>query len=78
MMEMSPELTAQVLENALKHGKFNVPLRNAIENAIDHLTPVPAEIEGGGNSWHKVCGKCHGYLMAHWKFCPECGKGTVG
>ena len=74
MMEMSPELTASVLENALKHGKFNIPLRNAIENAIVKLTPVEAEMEGGGSLWAKVCGECHTILRSGWKFCPECGR----
>lgn len=41
MMEMSPELTASVLENCLKHGKFNIPLRNAIENAVRLLKDYP-------------------------------------
>lgn len=34
MMEMSAELTAAVLENILRHGKFNIPTRNAMENAV--------------------------------------------
>lgn len=51
MMEMTQELTASVLENALKHGKFNVPLRNAIENAVVHLKPVEIDMEGGGGMW---------------------------
>lgn len=76
MMEMSQKLTAEVLENALKHGKFNIPLRNAIENAIVHLKPVPVEIEGGGHTWFEVCGECHGSLQSWWKFCPECGRGV--
>jgi len=41
MMEMTPELTASVLENCLKHGKFNIPLRNAIENAVRLLKDYP-------------------------------------
>lgn len=76
MMEMSQELTASVLENALKHGKFNLPLRNAIENAVVHLKPVPYEMEGGGNMYFAVCGKCHLILQSSWKFCPECGRGV--
>ena len=74
-MEMSQELTADVLANALKHGKFNIPLRNAIENAVVHLKPVEREMEGGGNHWFEVCGECHTSLQSWWKFCPECGKG---
>ena len=34
MMEMSAELTAAVLENILRHGKFNIPTKNAMENAV--------------------------------------------
>lgn len=74
MMEMNHELTASVLANALKHGKFNIPLRNAIENAVRLLTPVPRELEGGGNMWFPVCGECHLILQSSWKFCPECGR----
>jgi hypothetical protein len=77
MMAMTQELTAAVLENALKHGKFNIPLRNAIENAIVHLTPVPYEMEGGGNIWFDVCGECHVYISSDWKFCPWCGRGIL-
>ena len=76
MMEMSQELTASVLQNALKHGKFNIPLRNAIENAVVHLTPVPVEMEGGGSIWFEVCGECNASLNSWWKFCPECGRGV--
>ena len=75
MMEMPPELTASVLENALKHGKFNVPLRNAIENAVRLLKPVPIEFEGGGQFWFMVCGECHLIVQSSWNFCPECGRG---
>ena len=75
MMEMTQELTASVLENALKHGKFNVPLKNAIENAIVHLKPVKSDMEGGGLFWFEVCGECHLILQSEWKFCPECGRG---
>ena len=32
-MEMNAELTANVLENLLKHGRYNIPTRNAMENA---------------------------------------------
>lgn len=74
MMEMTQELTASVLSNALKHGKFNIPLTNAIENAIAYLTPVPAEMEGGGHTWFEVCGECHTTLNSWWKVCPECGR----
>ena len=75
-MEMTRELTASVLENALKHGKFNIPLRNAIENAVVHLKPVPFELEGGGKTWFETCGVCHSTLQSWWKFCPECGRGV--
>ena len=33
-MEMNAELTANVLENLLKHGRYNIPTRNAMENAV--------------------------------------------
>lgn len=76
-MELTPEATAKILDNALKHGKFNVQLTNAVENAVRLLTPVPAEMEGGGQFWFKVCGECHGQLRQYDKFCPECGRGVL-
>lgn len=41
MMEMSAELTAAVLENILRHGKFNIPTKNAMENAVRILKDTP-------------------------------------
>lgn len=41
MMEMSAELTAAVLENILRHGKFNIPTKNAMENAVRILKETP-------------------------------------
>ena len=34
MMEMSAEATIAVMENLLKYGKYNIPTRNAMENAV--------------------------------------------
>lgn len=34
MMEMSAECTIKVLENLLKYSKYNIPTRNAMENAV--------------------------------------------
>lgn len=76
MMEMSHELTASVLENAMKHGKFNIPLRNAIENAVRLLKPVSSEIERSGSYLAETCGECGTSLLSYWKFCPECGRGV--
>ena len=76
MMEMTPEQTAIVLENIMEHNKFKIPIKNAIENAIVHLKPVPVEMEGGGYNWFEVCGECHGAVDPSWKFCPECGRGV--
>lgn len=39
----------------------------------DILTPVSAEIEGGGNTWFFVCGECHGAIDGKDKFCRYCG-----
>ena len=41
MMEMNAETTALVLENLLKHGRFNIPTRNAMENAVRLLKQYP-------------------------------------
>lgn len=40
-MEMNAKLTADVMENILKHGKFNIPTRNAMENAVRLLKEQP-------------------------------------
>lgn len=41
MMKMTAKLTADVMENLLKHGKFNIPTRNAMENAVRLLRNQP-------------------------------------
>ena len=45
MMEMSAEATIAVMENLLKYGKYNIPTRNAMENAVRLLK----EMEGKNN-----------------------------
>lgn len=37
------------------------------------LTPVSAEIEGGGSSWFFVCGECHGQIDSKDRVCRHCG-----
>ena len=37
------------------------------------LTPIPAEIEGGGKTWFTVCGECHGEIDNNAMFCKHCG-----
>lgn len=37
------------------------------------LTPIPAEIEGGGYNWFTVCGECHGVIDPKDGFCKHCG-----
>lgn len=76
MMEIPREAVTEILKNGLKHGSFNTQLANAVENAIAYLTPVPAEIEGGGHNWFEVCGECHTSINSWWRFCPECGRGV--
>ena len=34
---------------------------------------VPAEVEGGGNTWWIVCGKCHGAIDVNDRYCKHCG-----
>ena len=41
MMEMSAEATIAVMENLLKYGKYNIPTRNAMENAVRLLKDQP-------------------------------------
>lgn len=38
------------------------------------MSPVPAELEGGGYNWWYVCGECHSTLNSHDKYCHECGR----
>lgn len=40
-MDMNRDLTVSVMENLLKHGKYNVPTRNAMENAVRLLRDQP-------------------------------------
>ncbi len=37
------------------------------------LTPIPAEIEGGGSTWYTVCGECHGVIDSGELYCKHCG-----
>ena len=56
MMEMSAEATVAVLENLLKHGKYNIVTRNAMENAVRLLKQIdaPAVVQNGENNQHIV------------------------
>ena len=40
-MDMNKRTTVSVLENLLKHGKQNIPTRNAMENAVRLLKAAP-------------------------------------
>lgn len=80
MMEMDAECTVSVMENLLAHGKFNIPTRNAMENAVRLLrgTEAEAEFEGDGKStWWFVCGECHTALDTKDRFCRECGRKII-
>ena len=37
------------------------------------LTPVPAEIEGGNQTYYFVCGECHSAIDSKDRFCRQCG-----
>ena len=43
MMEMNAEATWKVMENLLKHGKYNIVTRNAMENAVRLLKEQEAK-----------------------------------
>ena len=60
MMEMTAEVTASVLDNLLKHGKFNVVTRNAIENAVRLLKDQPEIVRCADCEWliEDGCGDC--------------------
>lgn len=71
---MNHELTASVLANLLKHGKFNLPTRNAMENAVRLLTPVEPEAYSTNMGVFYTCGECGGQITSYDKFCSECGR----
>lgn len=43
MMEMNAEATWKVMENLLKHSKYNIVTRNAMENAVRLLKEQEAK-----------------------------------
>lgn len=84
MMEMSAELTAEVLENILRHGKFNIPTRNAMENAVRILRETPEVVRCKGckhQNWVNaetgciVCKFGRGTNAPDW-FCADGERGT--
>lgn len=38
------------------------------------MSPVHAEVEGGGSTWWYVCGECHSQLNPSDKYCNQCGR----
>ena len=36
--------------------------------------PVETEMEGGGSSWYRVCGECHGVVGDYDLYCKHCGR----
>lgn len=38
----------------------------------DNVTPVEAELEGGGHTWWYVCGDCHGAVDWNENPCRHC------
>ena len=49
MMEMSAEATIAVMENLLKYSKYNIPTRNAMENAVRLLKEYKEAEEDAGH-----------------------------
>ena len=73
MMEMSAEATWKVMENLLKHGKYNIVTRNAMENAVRLLKdrePVKPQYKDAGI----FCGGCDSYVRTCDLFCASCGR----
>ena len=78
MIEMSAEATVEVMKNLLKHGRMNIVMRNALENAVRLLGGVEAEVEGDcRNGYWDVCGECHGVIERTEKYCHWCGKKII-
>ena len=45
-----------------------------VERALQRLTPVKRDMEGGGLSWFYVCEECHGQVDSRDGFCRHCGR----
>ena len=43
------------------------------KDALELLSPVPPDMEGGGFSWYPVCGACHGVIGDMDSYCKHCG-----
>ena len=74
MMEMSAEATIAVMENLLKYSKYNIPTRNAMENAVRLLKENERiHVKPTGSFSIKDCSNC-GHLIAEgMSYCPVCG-----
>lgn len=73
MMEMTAEATAQILDNLLQHGKFNVMTTNAIENAVRLLKEYPVTCK---DCWKREYDNCPFYESFDYKpaddwFCAD-------
>lgn len=86
MMEMNAEATWKVMENLLKHGKYNIVTRNAMENAVRLLKQESVKPQyNARKNWYE-CGSCtyamtsgihcRGEIVPAYKvnFCANCGK----
>lgn len=84
-MEMSAEVTISVLENLIKHGRHNIPTKNAMENAVRLLKDKNGKwvsISEYGYGKGEQCSKCgyihFGSVPCGWNFCPDCGASMGG
>ena len=70
-MDMDRDLTVSVMENLLKHGKYNVPTRNAMENAVRLLKDQPEIVRCRDCVHYEHC-EIHDLLLNHENgFCAD-------
>ena len=58
MMEMSAEATIAVMENLLKYSKYNIPTRNAMENAVRLLKEMEEKKNEQADAGRNSEGSC--------------------
>lgn len=73
---MSAEVTWKVMENLLKHGKYNIVTRNAMENAVRLLKENPEVVRckdcnNRGTSDCPIEELCHGWIPSDDWFCAD-------
>ena len=75
--EVHLKVAKDLRETDQKMSFFYYKLSELMKTAAEVLgkqMPVPAEIEGGKDSWFYVCGDCHGQIDPKDKYSRHCGR----